>query len=121
MKNEIDKFNNNIKEIINKLNELSDNMNIYYEINNNIVNNYDKKNRNYKILQNIKQIKKNNEIFSSLNNINKMTNIKDTIFNMIDLYNNINKEIKKETNIEKTEKKEMLNNDDILSNNKLMK
>ena len=28
MKNEIDKFNNNIKEIINKLNELSDNMNI---------------------------------------------------------------------------------------------
>ena len=28
MKNEIDKFNNNIKEIINKLNELSDNMNL---------------------------------------------------------------------------------------------
>lgn len=32
MKKEIDLFNNNIKEIINKLNELSNIINIYYEI-----------------------------------------------------------------------------------------
>ena len=56
LKKEIDIFNSNIKEIINKLNELSDIMNIYYEINNNLIKNYEKKNRNYQILQNISQI-----------------------------------------------------------------
>ena len=39
MKKQIDLFNNNIKEIIKKLNELSDIINIYYEINNNIIKN----------------------------------------------------------------------------------
>ena len=100
MKKEIDIFNNNIKDIINKLNELIDIMNIYYEINNNIINNYEAKNRNYQILQNIKQVNKNNEIFNKINNINKMINIKDKLFTIIDLYNNINSDnkIKKETN-----------------------
>ena len=51
MKKEIDMLYNNIKEIINKLNELSENINIYYEINNDILNNYVKKNRNYQVLQ----------------------------------------------------------------------
>ena len=90
MKKEIDIFNNNIKEIINKLNEMINIMNIYYEINNNIINNYEKKNRNYQVLQNIKQININNEIYNKLKNINKMTNIKDKLYNIIDFYNNIN-------------------------------
>ena len=40
-------------------------MNILYEINNDILNNYEMKNRNYQILENIKLIS-NNEIFKRL-------------------------------------------------------
>ena len=109
MDKEIKLFNNYIKEIIDKLNELIDTMNKYYEINNNIINNYNKKNRNYQILQNINQIKDNNEIYNILDNINKTSNAKDKLYKIIDLYNNINseKEIKKEI-IE--ESKKILNN-----------
>ena len=53
MKKEIDIFTNNINQIINQLNELINDINIYYEINNNILNNYEKKKRNYQMLQNI--------------------------------------------------------------------
>ena len=115
MKKQIDLFNNNIKEIIKKLNELSDIINIYYEINNNIIKNYEMKNRNYQILQNIKQINNNNEIYNSLNNLNKMTNIKDKLNNMIDLYKNINqnKEIKNEAI---NENKELLINNNQINN-----
>ena len=54
-------FNNNLKEIIKQLNDLIDSMNIYYEINNNILNNYEKQNRNYQKLKNIKEININNK------------------------------------------------------------
>jgi len=39
-----------------------DNMEIYYNINNNIINNYDKKYKNYEKLINIKNIDNYNEI-----------------------------------------------------------
>ena len=48
-----------------KLNEFKEAMNIFYEINNDILNNYEMKNRNYQILENIKLIT-NNEIFTRL-------------------------------------------------------
>ena len=125
MKKEIDIFNNSIKKIINELNELSDIMNIYYEINNNILKNYEKKNRNYQILQNVKQIDNNNEIYKSLKDINKIINIKDKFNNIIELYKNINSndnEIKYESINENKEEKEILINNkkiNITSNNKL--
>ena len=90
MKKEIDIFSNNIKDIINKLNEIIDIMNIYYEINNNIINNYESKNRNYQILQNINQINNNKEIINNINNIIKTIDLKDKLNNIIDLYININ-------------------------------
>ena len=91
MKKEIDIFTNGLKQIISQLNELIDNINIYYEINNNILNNYEKKKRNYQMLQNINQINNsNNKIFNNLKNINEMNNIKDKLNNIMDLYNNIN-------------------------------
>ena len=48
-----------IKLIINKLNEEKKNIDIYYGLYNNIYKNYDKKNRNYKILQNVNEINNN--------------------------------------------------------------
>ena len=47
----INKFKMNLEEIINKFKKLKDNLDMYYNINNNIINNYEKnKNRNYNLL-----------------------------------------------------------------------
>ena len=70
------------------LNNLMENLDIYYNIYENMINNYDKKNRNYPVLQNIIDISDNNKIF--IENINKIINekdIKNRFNNMIDIYN----------------------------------
>ena len=46
MKKEIDIFNNYIKGLINQLNDLIEAVNVYYEMHNNIIKNYELKNRN---------------------------------------------------------------------------
>ena len=65
LKKEIELIVDQIQITIMKLNEFKEAMNIFYEINNDILNNYEMKNRNYQILENIKLIT-NNEIFTRL-------------------------------------------------------
>ena len=65
-------------------------INKYYEINNNIVENYDTKRRNFQVLKNLKEINNNNKIIDIIKNINN-NNIKDKIYDIIDLYNNMDK------------------------------
>ena len=65
LKKEIEILVDEIQLTIMKLNEFKEAMNIFYEINNDILNNYEMKNRNYQILENIKLIT-NNEIFTRL-------------------------------------------------------
>ena len=109
MKSKIDLFNKNIEDIIEQLKDLINTMNTFYEINNNIFNKYKTKNRNFQVLQNLKEINLNNEIIQKLN-INKIIN-KDDIFSFLntasDNVNIDNKEnIKIEQNdISKNEKK----------------
>jgi len=55
----IDIFNNNIDKIIYKLNKIKESMKVFFRINEDLVNNYNIKNKNYKILQNIKEINNN--------------------------------------------------------------
>ena len=88
LKKEIELIVDEIQIAIMKLNEFKEAMNIFYEINNDILNNYEMKNRNYQILENIKLIT-NNEIFTKLKKIDKMTDYKEKIFSIIDLYNKI--------------------------------
>ena len=92
MKKEIDLFNNKVKQIIKNLNELIIIMNIYYDINNNILNSYNKQNRNFQIFQNIKNININinNQFFQELIKINNIENIDEQSFNIIELSNKIN-------------------------------
>ena len=45
-------------------------INKFYEINNNILENYDVKKRNYQVLQNLNEINNNNEIIELIKNIN---------------------------------------------------
>ena len=138
IKTEIKNFNNNIKTIINQLNELVKIMEIYYGINKDILTYFDKKNRNFEILQNINEININNELIQKLKNINGINNIGDKIVEILDLYNNINltkrdiirinriensdsliKLSNKEVNIPKNIEKNLINKNNILTSNSL--
>ena len=113
IKSEMGILTNKINEIINTLNEFIKEINLYYEINKNILENYEIKNRNYQVLKNINEINDNNEIFERLKNINKTTDIADKIKEIIDLHIDIKKDINsvdnkenKEENKEEKENKE---------------
>ena len=64
----IDLLSNNIKNIIDILNSVIENMEIYYKINSDFLDNYDEKNRNYQILMNLNEIN-SNDIINDLNQI----------------------------------------------------
>ena len=97
MRELIDKVNLNFKDIIKQLNEFKDIINKYYYINKNILDNYEVKNRNYQVLENIKQIIINNDIVTKLKNIKDNKNINDKINDILELYNKMNDiNIKKE-------------------------
>ena len=104
--NVINKLKLNLEGIINQLKKTIENMNTLYNINNNILNNYEKnKNRNYKLLLNLNYMDKyiENEINKIKNeydygyNLNKLLNIEDTKIRMISNQNfssNINQNMK---------------------------
>jgi len=64
-------------------------MNIYYKNNEDIINNYNNRNRNYEILYNINKIKKNN-ILKELENIIDLNCIKSNFNNIFDIYCKMN-------------------------------
>ena len=85
MKKEIDILIN-LKKTLNQSKELIEVINIvniYYNINNDILANYEVKNRNYQMLQNLKEINNNNEILDALKKINSSINIKDIMSNIL--------------------------------------
>ena len=90
MKAIIDSINKEIKGVIEQLNGFCKIINTYYDINNDIYNNYSVKRRNYQIIENLKEINDNNKIFQKLKNINN--NIKDKLLDILDFYNNMNKD-----------------------------
>jgi len=91
----IDKFKEIITELINILNNVSLNIEKYYKIIFNLLNDYDSRKRNYEILKNINSIKyfiSNNDIE---NVINANKNYRFNFDNIIDIYQKINiKEIR---------------------------
>ena len=89
LKTDIEICNNNINEIIDKMNIVKKNINKYYKIIIEIVNNYDIKKRNYNILFNLKEINNNNDIIEDINKINNVNNITDRFIHIINIYNKI--------------------------------
>ncbi len=82
-------MNNNIKEIIYKLNKVIVNFENYYKIVNDTINNYNISNRNYEILKNIKEIN-NNNIINEIDKRSSLGSIKMEDFNNIFfIFNNI--------------------------------
>jgi len=82
LRENIDIFNNNINNIISKLNKVKENIEKYYNIYNNICINYEIKNRNYELYYNLKEINKNN-IIEDIKVINNELNINNKIKNIL--------------------------------------
>ena len=103
---EVKTWIDDINGIINKLKEFSDIINKYYEINKNILDNFNVKNRNFQVLENIKEISVNNIIFNELKNISYNKDLQSKINDIFDLYKKITengiitKEINKNTKID---------------------
>ena len=111
-KKEIKKFINDIKEIIDRLNDLINNVEIYCEVYDDIINNYNIKNKNHIILQNIKDIRDYNlEFFKNINNINNEKNIINKFKSLIDISHKMNSKNKKEI-IDENIKEEIKNKND---------
>jgi len=99
LRKSIDLLKNNIREIKNKFDKVIEYMEIYYKIGNDIINKYERRNRNYEILQNILEIK-NNKIIEDINEINNENDLKNKINSILNIYNKmVNKDIS-EINIE---------------------
>ena len=64
-------------------------MNIYYKINEDIINNYDNKNRNYETLYYLNQFQ-NNNIINELKKINKCNSVKDKFNEIFNIYRKMN-------------------------------
>ena len=117
----VDKFNNNLRQIMKLLNKVIDNMELFYKINCDIVNNYDPKNTNYQTIQNLNEmqnfIRGNDidEIINDNNIYNKFQNILNIYNKMSDknLYSDI---VENNTNKEKenSKKNNGLNDDSII-------
>ena len=88
----INKLINNIDEIINRLEEVKENMNLYYNKSNNIINNNN--NANYELLQNIKEFcDNNNKIIEDIKEIINENNINNKFNNIMKIYEKINNKI----------------------------
>ena len=82
LKNEIDKFTNWISSIINKLIEIKENSETYFNIYKKIMDDFDESKRNYEILQNLNEINDNIiNYFLVINNENDFNKKIKIIFN----------------------------------------
>ena len=86
LKSQIDIFNINVKKIIKGLNQLIENMETYYNIFNDLFNNYDVKDKNYQVLKNINQINCNTNIYKEIIEINQDKNYREKINKIFYIY-----------------------------------
>ena len=89
IKSTIQSFNASVDGIISILNEIKNKMNIYYKINEDIINNYDTKNRNYEIIDYLNKFQ-NYNIIKELYEIMYSLTITDKFNNLFNLYRKMN-------------------------------
>ena len=90
LRKKINEFIEYIKKIINKLNDLINNMEIYYNINTDLMNCYQNKYRNYQILKNIQNMNEyNKNVIGDINQILFEKDIKNKINSIYDIYKKI--------------------------------
>ena len=89
IKTAVDIFVRDVKLIINRLNLIKENMKCFYELNFNIIHNYDERNINYQILKNINEIYKNTKILDVLDLINNEKDVYEKFKHIYDLYQDV--------------------------------
>ena len=99
LKENIDIFKNNIDNIINMLNDVKNRIDRLYKIKEDLINNYEIKNRNYELLFNLKMMNDNNDILKDLNKINNEYNIINKFYYIFNIYNKIKKKVIKNNEI----------------------
>jgi len=105
IKSYIEKFNGEIEKIISELNKIKDNIEIYYKICNEVVNDYETKKRNYQLLMNIKELEKYKlDLFKD---IDKIIN-EDNIFDKFNDIMNISYKMNNQNNIKMREKDKII-------------
>ena len=106
----INEFKNTIKDIVDKLHKIEDNLDIYYQINYEIISSYDSKKLNYEILQSFNEITIN-DTYEELSKINNDTNIYNKLKSIFDIYDKMyNKDPDKIKIIYKIDKNEIKDN-----------
>ena len=88
LRKDIDNINSTINKIIERLNNIKENLEKYYEFEKDMINNYEI--QNYDILFNLDKIIKYNDIIKDINNKNKGKNISKICENLMDFYQEIN-------------------------------
>ena len=86
----IDEMNKYINDIIKKLSKISENMESFYKILNDMINNYDIKNRNYEIFKNLNYFQNDIE-FKEIDAIINNKNIFDKFKYILNIYNKMEK------------------------------
>jgi surface protein len=108
-KMKIECFNNNIKGIIKMLNSIIDTTSLFYKIYSDIIDNFDKNNINFQILNNINEISSyKNIILNDIDTIMNEINNDNKINSLMNLYNQLNEKNKNIIKY-KINKKEELN------------
>ena len=111
-------FNNNVQIIINSLNKVTENMSIYYKINEDIINNFNYKKINYETLYNLKRIKETS-IINDLENIINESSIIKKFNDIFDIYCRMNiNEITLIYKVNSRKKEVRLFNNDFIEKNK---
>ena len=103
LRKKIDTINQFMKEINEKFEFIKEKMEIFYNINYDILNNYNLQDKNYQLLKNINEISNNIE----LSNIDKIINEKKTSIKIDELLNVYEKMVTKEKNHDIIEKVEI--------------
>ena len=118
LRTKIDKYKEMIGELKKLLDKFIENLEIYYNINNNIFKNFEKKNKNFQILKNMSEIINNNNfVFQDLNVIINDNNNINKFNKIIKLFNKIN-----DKNTINNEKKDnIFNSNNIINNQQIIK
>ena len=90
LRNEIDKLKCNILHLIKKLNKVINNLELYYNKNEEMINNYKNKNINYELIQSLNQMNNdNNSIIKDLEDVNNDKDYANLLCNIL----NVNKKM----------------------------
>ena len=90
LKELIDQFNEECDEMIDVINKVKKNFELYYKIKKYMVDNLDLKKKNYKSFLNYKEIYNNDEIINDINEMHKKTSIDNKFTHLLNIFNKIN-------------------------------